>query len=227
MIFESFQASSLKVRNDYAENLKGGNYVGPLLDFTFDVLGHTVAQPLNLDKGGFTAAKIASYDLAAADAETEEKDMQWLLVHLCYLALKYAPGLFKSWYLDCKSKQTRSSVESWITKYLSPIITAEALDDVQEWADAQGSRSEDEMELFVKVSKSAREVIAGYEVDEFRASIAIKMPTGYPMETVTVVGLNRVAVTEKKWQSWLLVTQGVIAFSVCSPQLMEVGQRNG
>jgi hypothetical protein len=31
---------------------------------------------------------------------------------------------------------------------------------------------------------------------------------------VEVVGIKRVAVNEKEWQSWLLTTQGVITFSV-------------
>lgn len=215
LIFAAYRTASLKVRNDYTENLKSANYVSPLLDFTFDVLGHSAAHPLNLDKHGFGPETITAYDIKLADTETEERNMQWLLVNVYYLVLKYVPGLFKAWYLDCRSKQTRIAVESWTARYFSPIIIGENLDEVAQWAAAQEAPADDdERELLVKVSRLAREVVAGYEVDELKASIAIRVPQNYPIEGVTVVGNNRVAVNEKKWQSWLMSTQGVITFSV-------------
>ncbi|ORY64868.1 uncharacterized protein BCR38DRAFT_431192 [Pseudomassariella vexata] len=213
LVFDAFQAASFKVRSDYAENLKTDNYIGPLMNFTFDVLGHSAAQGLNLDKANFTVEHIRSYDLKLADAEPEERNMQWLLIHLFYLVLKYAPGLFKAWFIECRSKQTKIAVEGWMTRFFSPIIISESLDDVAKWAATQETPAEDERELLVKVSRPAKEVTAGYEVDELHAAIAIKIPPAYPLEGVSVVGINRVAVNEKKWQSWILTTQGVITFS--------------
>ncbi|OLN95839.1 E3 ubiquitin-protein ligase listerin [Colletotrichum chlorophyti] len=213
LIFDAFSSASLKVRNDYTEHLKTENYIAPLLNFTFDVLGHSAAHPLNLEREGLTTQHITSYDLSLADAEPEERNLHWLLVHLYYLTLKYTPGLFKTWYLDCRSKQTRIAVEAWMTRYFSPIIIADALDEVAAWAASQDAPEDDEKELVVKVSRASREITAGYEVDESMASIAIKVPASYPIEGVNVVGINRVAVNERKWQSWLLTTQGVITFS--------------
>ena len=98
--------------------------------------------------------------------------MQWLLIHLYYLVLKFVPGLFKSWFIDCRSKQTRIAVEGWMVKHFSPIIVSEALDDVATWAESQEPPADDEKELVVKVSRAAKEVTAGYEVDESHAAIA-------------------------------------------------------
>ncbi|KAI1211084.1 uncharacterized protein F4807DRAFT_421542 [Annulohypoxylon truncatum] len=213
LVFDSFKAASFKVRSDYADNLKAANYVGPLMEFTFDVLGHSLARPLNLDKANFTVEQIKDYDLKLAEAETEERSMQWLLIHLYYLVLKYVPGLFKAWYLECRSKQTKIAVAGWMTKYFSPIIIKEALDDVSDWSKTQEEPAEDEKELIVKVSSAAREITAGYEIDELQASISIRVPQEYPLEGVTVSGINRVAVNERKWQSWIITTQGIITFS--------------
>ncbi|KAL7627782.1 hypothetical protein AAE478_001977 [Parahypoxylon ruwenzoriense] len=213
LVFDSFRAASYKVRSDYAECLKAANYVGPLMEFTFDVLGHSAAHPLNLDRANFTTEQIREYDIKLADAETEERNMQWLLIHLYYLILKYVPTLFKTWYIGCRSKQTKLAVSGWMAKYFSPIIISEALDDVSNWNATQEAPSADEKELVVKVSRAAREVTAGYEVDELEASIAIRIPPEYPLEGVSVSGVNRVAVNEKKWQSWIMTTQGVITFS--------------
>ncbi|GKT93369.1 RING zinc finger [Colletotrichum tofieldiae] len=214
LIFDAFSTASLKVRNDYTEHLKTENYIAPLLDFTFDVLGHSAAHPLNLEREGLTAQHITSYNVSLADTESDERNLHWLLVHLYYLTLKYTPGLFKTWYLDCRSKQTRIAVEGWMTRYFSPIIVSDALDEVSAWAASQEPPADDdEKELVVKVSKTGKEITAGYEVDESMASIAVKVPASYPIEGVSVVGINRVAVSERKWQSWLLTTQGVITFS--------------
>lgn len=216
LVFDSFKAAAHKVRGDYADNLKAAGYVSPLLEFTFDVLGHSAAHPLTLDKAGFTEDHIRKYDIRLAEAETEERNMQWLLIHLYYLVLKYVPGLFKAWYIDCRSKQTKISVANWMTKYFSPLIISDALDDVDSWSKSQEAPADDEKELIVKVNHTAKEVSAGYEVDELQAQIVIRIPQEYPLEGVTVSGVNRVAVNEKKWQSWIMTTQGVITFSVSS-----------
>lgn len=213
LVFDAYSTSSFKVRNDFTEQLRAEKCAIPLLDFMFDVLGHSAAHPLNLPKASLGPEQIKDFDIKLADAEAEEKSMQWLLVHLFYLALKYTPGLFRTWYIDCRSKQTRIAVEGWTTKFFSPLIIDDALDDVQTWADSQEASSMDEKELNVKVSRPAREVTAGYEIDEDEAAIAIKIPSSYPIDGVAVEGLRRVAVDDKKWQSWVRTTRGVITFS--------------
>ena len=66
----------------------------------------------------------------------------------------------------------------------------------------------------MKVSQRAREVTAAYEVDEQTMRIMIRLPGAYPLQQASVEGVNRVAVDEKKWRSWVINTQGVITFSV-------------
>ncbi|ODA81059.1 hypothetical protein RJ55_04021 [Drechmeria coniospora] len=213
LLFDAFSASTFKIRNDYTEHLKSGDYVNPLLEFLFDVLGHSAAHPIKLDKENIGPQQICDFDIKLADAEPGERSMYWLLAHSFYLTLKYIPSLFRAWYLDCRSKQTRIAVETWTTKFFSPLIIADTLAEVQAWADSQEAPPSDEKELVVKVSRAAREVTAGYEVDEEQASIVIKVPSSYPIDGITVLGQHRVAVTERKWQSWIMTTQGAITFS--------------
>lgn len=211
LVFDAYTTASLTVRNDYTEDLKSGGYIPPLMDFIFDVLGHSAAHPLNLEKEGLTEAHIRDYDIRLAEAEADERDMHWLMVRVYFLCLKYVPELFKNWFINCRSKQTRIAVEGWMTKYFSPLIVSDALEDVAKWAGEQG---DEEGNMTVKVSRAAREVVAGYEVDESVAAITIKVPASYPIEGISVSGTSRVVVSEKKWQSWVRTTQGVITFSV-------------
>ena len=182
----------------------------------FDVLGHSTAHPINLDKARFDAQMIRAYDMwEANDSVSNERNMEWLLINLYYQCLTYTPSLAKTWWVDCKSKQTRLAVESWTEKYFAPLVIADTLDEVTKWAAEQES-TEDENELVIKVSKKSSEVFAGYEVDDMMMQIVIRLPATYPLEGVKVDGINRVAVSEKKWMSWLMITQGVITFSVNS-----------
>lgn len=165
----------------------------------------------------FDASKIRTYDMwQANDTETPEDDLHWLLINTYYLCLKYTPSLAKNWWLDCKSKQTRLAVESWTEKYFSPLVIQDTMDEVSKWSEDQ-EVSDDEKEIIIKLARNSREVFAGYEVDDMMMQIVIRLPAMYPLEGVRVEGVNRVAVTEKKWTSWLMITQGVITFSVRTP----------
>lgn len=213
LVYDSFSTASHKVRSDYSTQLKSENLVPTLLDFLADILGHAAGDPLKLDRKNFTDEMIREYDVDLADAETDERSLQWLLIHIYYLALEYTPGLVKNWYVDLKSKQTRLAIESWTGKYFSPLVIADTLDDVAKWAESMEEPKDDEKDLQIKISKNMREVYAGYEVDEMMMQIKIYLPLAYPLEGVKVEGINRVAVGEKTWQSWLMTTQGVITFS--------------
>ncbi|KAK1836365.1 E3 ubiquitin-protein ligase listerin [Podospora conica] len=212
LVFDAYSKASFKLRGNYSDTLKTQNCVEPFMTFMFDVLGHSAGNPLVLERDGFTEDSIRSYNIAAADGMDDERSMHWLLICLFFQTLKYIPGLFKAWYLDCRSKQTKNSIRPWLIRYFSPLVISDALTEVEEWARQQEEPADDEKELVVKVSRAVREVTAGYEIDDEVASILIRIPAEFPLETVEVVGVKRVAVPEKKWMSWIMSTQGVIKF---------------
>ncbi|KAH7313192.1 hypothetical protein BKA65DRAFT_517509 [Rhexocercosporidium sp. MPI-PUGE-AT-0058] len=214
IVYESYTTASLKVRNDYSELLKTENYISPLLNFMFVMLGHSDANPLNLERARIDNSMIRHYDMwKANDSEPNERSMNWLLIHLYYLCLNYTPGLVRTWWFSCDSRQTSLAVDSWTRKFFSPLVVEDTLDEVEKWASNQEPPADDEKDLVIKVSKRSKEIFAGYEVDELMMQIVIRFPDNYPLEGVKVEGLNRVAVSEKKWLSWLRNTQGVITFS--------------
>lgn len=211
LVYDSYGNASYKVRNDYSDHLKSENCIAPLLEFIFD----TLADPSSRQNiSSFDSATIQSYNMwQATDSEPNERNLDWLLANLYYLCLRFTPSLAKSWWVDCKSKQKKLAVEAVTRKTFSPLVIEETLDEVAKWAGEQ-EVTDDEKELIIKISKRSREVFAGYEVDDMMMQIVIRLPETYPLEGVKVDGVNRVAVSEKKWTSWLRITQGVITFSV-------------
>lgn len=51
-------------------------------------------------------------------SETQEKEIQWLLVHLYFLCLKHLGNMTKNWWLDTK-KRIKGPVETWTERFVS------------------------------------------------------------------------------------------------------------
>ncbi|KAG5301557.1 leucine carboxyl methyltransferase [Histoplasma ohiense] len=205
-VFDHFKNASLPVQESYVSNIKENDCLNPFLEFTFDFLQYPHGKLIDASK-----FDIRSFSLDESDPA--QKETQCLLVHLYYLCLKYLPNLTKVWWIDSK-KRVKGQVETWTEKYISPLIIEDSLRNVNEWFSAQNFTNEDQP-LQVKVSRRAAEIIASVEVDEDSppTSVAIYLPSTYPLQQAVVEGRARVAVDEKKWRSWLLTIQGVIMFS--------------
>ena len=108
LVYDSYSNASYKVRNDYNDHLKSENCIAPLLEFIFDALTHVGSRQ---SISGFDSSMIRSYNIwQATDSESSERHLDWLLINLYYLCLRFTPSLMKSWWVDCKSKQDRKSV---------------------------------------------------------------------------------------------------------------------
>jgi len=208
LIFDHFRNSSDKVKADYITHLKSGDYLLNFLNFFADFLGHSKGKPIDPSRHPAIAIETYSFEIEPSPI----RDTYWLLCHLYYLSLKHLPNLTKSWWMDCKSRQTVLSIETWTEKHVSPLIITDALDTVTRWAATQDSVSEEE-QLIIKPNQRTKEITVGKEIDEQLLSLVIRLPPTYPLGQATLAGLNRVAVDDKKWRSWLLNSQGVITFS--------------
>lgn len=215
LVFDHFANSSYQVKSDYVEGLREGEYLGHLLELTWELLGHVRGRPIDVSK-----YDIRRFDFLDQQGDLEglsaEKRMHWLLAHLYYQALMHVPSLTKAQFLALKSRQTGLAVESWTAKYIAPLIVSASLDSVSQWADSTVKTDPEYEGWSVKVSPRSREVQFSYLVDEQTMAIVIRLPETYPLASAKVEGLNRVAADERKWQSWLRNCQGVIQFSVRS-----------
>ena len=204
LVFDHWEGASDAVKNDYVNSIKEGSYVDGLLLLASDLLISSRIRPVD-------ASKFDIEQYVSGIEDSPEKDAQWLLAHLYLLALKHLPTLSKTWWRDNTSRQTQISVESWTEKYISPLVTSFELSAVSSWATNRDL--DPDQPLTVKVSTSTREINASIPIDEQSMSLAITLPPSYPLARAIVSGVHRVGVTEQKWRSWIITTQGVINFS--------------
>ncbi|EAU39241.1 conserved hypothetical protein [Aspergillus terreus NIH2624] len=205
VVFDHFDNASLAVQENYASSVKENDVLIPLLEFMFDFLQKSDGKMVD-------ASRFDIRRFEPDEAESLEKEIQWLLVNLYFLCLKHLANMTKSWWIDSK-KRIKGPVETWTEKYVSPLIISDALQGVMEWIATQDPN--EERALTVKISAKTAEIIASIPVDEESPPVAISLslPPAYPLQPAVVVGRSRVLVDEKKWKSWLLTIQGVIMFA--------------
>jgi hypothetical protein len=212
LVFDHFANSSYQVKSDYVEALREGEYLGHLLELTWELLGHIRGRPVDVSK-----YDIRRFDYLDQQGDLEglsaDKRMHWLLAHLYYQSLTHVPSLTKTQFLAIKSRQTGLAVESWTAKYIAPLLISASLDSVAQWTESTVKTDPEYEGWSAKVSPRSREVQFSYLVDEQTMAILIRLPETYPLASARVEGLNRVAADERKWQSWLRNCQGVIQFS--------------
>lgn len=203
LTFDHWQNASYKVQADYVAALQEGTYVQDFLSFALDILISGRAKPID-------ASKFDIQNYTPGQAEHPETEAHWLLIHLYYLSLRHLPSMTKSWWRDTASRRLNIAVESWTEKYISPLIITSELSTISDWAPSQATA---EQPMTIKVSLAARDITASIPVDEQTMTIAIHLPKSYPLARAEVTSVHRVGVAEKKWNSWLINTQGVINFS--------------
>ncbi|GAQ10558.1 hypothetical protein ALT_7879 [Aspergillus lentulus] len=205
VVFDHFVNASLPLQEQYVASIKDNDSLGPLLEFMFDFLQQSHNKLVD-------ASKFDIRSFEPDQSETQEKEIQWLLVHLYFLCLKHLGNMTKNWWLDAK-KRIKGPVEAWTERFISPLIIEDSLKGVDEWMATQDPN--EERALSVKISPKTAEIIASIPVDEESPPVAlsISLPPAYPLQPALVVGRSRVLVDERKWKSWLLTIQGVIMFS--------------
>jgi len=141
------------------------------------------------------------------------KATRTLLVHLYYKSLLNMGSLVKTWWLDCKPRQTERTVESWTEKFISQKVIQDTLNEVAEWSINQEPSEPGAEKLEIITRSTAGEVIASYPIEDTSCSIRISFPRTYPLYQAEVTTISTVTLDKKKWKSWLDIMQAVIAFN--------------
>lgn len=208
LLFDHFTTASYQLREAYVADIKAREILPGLLTHICDICRITSGRPLDVSKLNIKAFE-------PSQIETEQTQEQWLVVHLYYCCLLYLPSLTRSWFIDQKNR-IKSPLEAWTQRYFSSTLTSTAIATVTAWASSQ-PQEESEAPIVVKSSTNGSEAVASIAVDPESPpiSLAISLPSSYPLESPTVSSRTRVGVSEKNWQSWLRTFQ-IIIFSTGS-----------
>ncbi|KAI5305720.1 hypothetical protein KEM56_003514 [Ascosphaera pollenicola] len=218
-IFDFFEHASITVKDQLTAEIKERGLVPAFLDYLYELLQLPNGRLIDGSKFDLRAFK---FDQSTSD----EKEEKWFGVHVYYLCLRYLPNLVTAWWNESKNR-VKGPIEAWTEKYFSPLVIEDALKTVQEWASSQDWSNEDQS-MDVKVSFNAKEIVASIEIDEDSppSSICISMPSAYPLHLPVVEGRTRIAVSEKKWQSWIRTIAGAVKFQGSLIDALIIFRRN-
>ncbi|KAJ2723391.1 hypothetical protein GGI07_002666 [Coemansia sp. Benny D115] len=178
--------------------------------------------------------------------------------HLFFGVAWAFPSTFRLWWtgLSQGSRAISIAVEQFVTKHISSTIVASEIGRIRSQdGEAKDEGSDDNVEntndsdgydLHVPASKptaiakvleeyddatihaGATQVSLSYTVDESTLEIVVRLPQTYPLALPVFESAKRVAVSEKRWRTWLVSAQALMARNkrldtVCAQLLGNIG----
>ncbi|KAI3404467.2 hypothetical protein KGF56_002764 [Candida oxycetoniae] len=206
LITNFFKNVTIMMRNNYLNELVTTKNFQTLLYFIFEHI-----EMSNKFFDSLTEEEISSYDVIKThnfhDLEGETK---LLALYIYFQCLQYAAFQVQLWFREIRDRQLQMKAEKITTKYLSPPLRKEILEQVSKEKDKLQGKEDN---LSIKVISIANEIRTMYVVDDQRLEMVIKIPQSYPLENVIIDGPSRVGVKENRWKAWLLASQKIISIS--------------
>ncbi|VEU20787.1 DEKNAAC101678 [Brettanomyces naardenensis] len=203
LILNHFEGITQQIREKYIYQL-GDNVIADFLTYLvrdIDVMRFKV--PLASDP-----TYVSDYSVIDDHSSLEPEDeLKKILVNLLYMMMRQVGGsTIQTWYSSIRDKQLKQSTDTFVTKFISPPL----IEDVLESLSNKG-KIEDE-NFKIKVNRAINEIKCMCEIDDQTMEISVVLPINFPLSQISVNGVSRVGVDEKKWKSWLLSCQYVINF---------------
>lgn len=198
LLLAHFKNITHQMRQDYISQL-GQDQMKSFLTFIFEELGDEKFSSLD-------AEYISNYSFDDYKLGFEE-EVKKLLINLLYEISNYIGGTFmQTWFQSIRNKQMKAKVEQMYKKSISPLLINDILSTLN------GKNSIEDTDFKIAINRKFNEIKCIFEIDEQVMEISITLPETYPLEPISVNGLNRIGVDEKKWKSWIMSAQYVINF---------------
>lgn len=154
--------------------------------------------------------------------------VRWLAAHNYFLALKHMPQMVKSWYLDF-TRAGKSALEDWTEKNFTPLVLEDCIKEIRDWRGPNEVKDVDDGNSFLVrlPSRNGSTLTLSYEIDDQFCTVQFVFPASYPLMSIEVKPITRVALTERAWISVIKHIAGAMRFN-CGSVIdgIEVFQRN-
>lgn len=201
LVMDHFKNITQQMRQDYISHL-GDDKISSFLNFIFN----------ELDVGKFKLHDddenyVKDYSFNDSNILNATEENRKILVNLVYEIMNNIGGTFaQTWFQSIKDKQLQQNVEKFIVKFISPQLINDILSTLS------NKTSIEDSEFKININRKINEIKCLYNIDEQQMEISIVLPFNFPLSQITVNGVSRVGVDEKKWKSWIMSAQYVINF---------------
>ncbi len=203
LILKHFPSITQEIKDKYLEQL-GESLIYKTLALLVDYIDvSTFRFP---DGSGFDY--ISNYSIEHdGDSMDNKSEKLKLEVNLLYMMMRFIGGsMVRKWFSSIRDIQLKNRLNTFISTYISPIL----IDDILDSLSLEDASMDEKFKM--KVNKTVFEVTCSCEIDEQKMEILISLPVDYPLSQISVKGLSRVGIKEKKWQAWIRSFQYMINF---------------
>lgn len=202
ILMDHFKNITHQMRQDYISEL-GEECISKFLIFIFEELGDLNKFSIHEDDLEY----IKNYSFKSDRQLGYEEEVKKILVNLLFDITNYIGGTFsQTWFQSIRDKQMKTGVELMFKKWISPLL----INDILSTLSNKTSIEDDDFKIVI--NRKFNEVKCLFEIDEQMMEISITLPETYPLSPISVNGVSRIGVDEKKWKSWLMSAQYVINF---------------
>jgi hypothetical protein len=226
LVIQCFALAPHQVKVGFQKNLQELNIFQRLLHFVYVTFSTPDGKMklLSLDK-----ESIRNYDVQdLSDPTGLVHNIRWLAAVNYFQALKYMPQMVKTWYLDF-TRAGKAALQQWTEQNFTPLVLEDCLKDIRDWrGPSEEKEVNDGNSFLVKLpTKSGNTITLSYEIDDQFCTVQFIFPDSYPLDSIAVKSVNRVAVPEKTWISVINNISGAMRFN-CGSVIdgIEVFKRN-
>ncbi|CAI9579346.1 unnamed protein product, partial [Staurois parvus] len=181
LILMFFKAASSQLRALYSQYLRKTKSLNKLLYNLFKLMPHTPVLPGQSSDAFCKDPKTFFTEELTLNVK-DSSTLQWEIPHLAcsvyHITLKDLPAMVRLWWNGCE-KRIFSVVDKFTTKYVSGVLSSQEISSVQFSTQVFDG-------MTVKASRTTREVIATYSVDDICIELIIQLPPNYPLGSITV-----------------------------------------
>lgn len=204
LILDHFKNITQQIRQDYINNIRE-EVINDFLNFIFDEfsLDKFTAPVTNNTQ---SADYFKTYDFKPYSLGEDVEIKEIFMVCLYEIMNNIGGTVAQNWFQSIKNKQLRTNVENFIIKNISPVLIKDILSSLS------SKTTLEDADFKININSKYNEIKCLYHIDEQQMEISIILPPNYPLTQITVNGVSRVGVNEKKWKSWIMSAQYVINF---------------
>lgn len=201
LVMDHFKSITQQMRQDYINDL-GEDKICLFLNFIFSELDLNKFK-LHDDEKTF----VKDYKFTDNVVLEYSEEIRKILINLVYEIMNNIGGTFaQNWFHSIKDRQLQQNIEKFIVRFISPELINDILSTLS------NKNSIEDSEFKININKKINEIKCLYNIDEQKMEISITLPSNFPLSQITVNGISRVGVDEKKWKSWIMSAQYVINF---------------
>ena len=225
LLMHFFRSATAELKSEYAQYLHRRGAIdslatnlfrlmpqSPIVPLKDGLIRETALNKLAASRNLFADEPVldvamSTMDTGSGSAGGATAELQHIACTVYYGAVQTFPAALRQWY-SALDRRTKSTVDRYTAKHVSPLLCAQELAQVQSCGPAKLEN------MVVKSRPASREVVARDPVEELTMELVIVLPENLPFGDIRVESGKLMGVLQQQCSKWLLQLAKFLKFQV-------------